>query len=102
MKRKSNNFATSIENKHLLHRSHVAKSWETGRPSRRMEAEVSCLREYGCTIKVHDVSVRGVVKNRIYKLSDINESVHKIISQFAHERNWKHLFALIEFFRDEK
>jgi hypothetical protein len=101
MKSKKPHFGTCIENKMHFHKSHAAKAWETGRPSRRMEAEVSSFRGDHCTVVVHDVSSKGEVKNRSYKLIDINECVHKILCDYARDKQWRHFFALVNFFREQ-
>jgi hypothetical protein len=102
MKSKKPHFGTSIENKIHFHKSHAAKAWETGKPSRRMEAEVFPLVHDGCKILVHDVSSKGDVKNREYRLIDINQTVHKILTDYARDRQWKYFFALVNFFREDK
>jgi hypothetical protein len=90
---------TKDDNRKDLHRSHAAKSWETGKPSRRMEANVSCLNNSVCSLTVIDVSAKGCVKNRSYVLSDIDEDIHGLICRLAKDKKWKPLFALVDLFK---
>lgn len=102
MKKRLFHSITSPERQSSLHRSHVAKSLVTGRPSRRMEAEISCLKKDGCEVRVHEVTSKGEVKNRLYILNDVNPSLHALLEKFAKEKNWKSLFAIVDFFREDK
>lgn len=102
MKRRMFHSITSPERQSSLHRSHFAKSLVTGRPSRRMEAEISCLKEGICEVRVHEVTSKGEVKNRKYVLHDVGISLHSILEKLAKDRNWKSLFAIVDFFRDDK
>ena len=101
MKNHKKHFGTSLENKIHFHKSHAAKAWETGRPSRRMEAEVSSFNSDSCIVVVHDVSSKGEIKNRSYKLIDINDCIHEILCDYARDKQWKYFFALINFFKEQ-
>lgn len=91
---------TAPENQSSLHKSHVAKSLTTGRPSRRMDVEISCLENGCCKVKVHEVTAKGEIKNRVYSLSDVTDMLHSILDKFAKDKYWKGLFPIVDMFRD--
>jgi hypothetical protein len=99
MKKSIFHVGTSSENKSLFHKSHAAKAWETGKPSRRMEAEISRIGNDGCEIRVHEVLSKGEVRNRLYRLGDIDEFMHKVLENLARDKKWRALFSLVDFFK---
>lgn len=102
MRRRLFHALTAPENQSKLSRSHAAKSLMTGKPSRRMQAEISCLKDNGCEVRIHEVTVNGDIKNRTYRLGDISPVIHSILEKFARDQYWKGLFPLVDFFRTDK